>query len=596
MTDPDIPQNTIWSFFYPIFKPYKWWLLAIIPAPFATAFYVFGYNYAVKLLLDILTQNKILAYTDFIYPILFYVFSNLLLNIMWRINYYAEWKVQPSIRRDITCKVYEYISNHSYDFFQTNISGSIVSKVKGITDGYYHLLEDIKYNIILPFLIFLVCAISLFCVNSKIFIIITIFTIIIIIMSNTLYRKIAILQGQMSQDYHKIMGFIGDKITNILNIWFLGKKNSELQHLKDYFEYTNIPLQNKYFKLNFWTEILVSIPNLLFGISIFLYLVYLKNTGQITMGDIAFTMSMSYLFNQNIFEMILKFKDFINKWADFKASCSIIITPQEKIDKPNATELKIEKGAILFENINFNYKNGFLVFDNFNLSIKGGQKIGIVGISGVGKSTLISLLLKNFQINLGDILIDNQSIYNVTSSSLRSLISLIPQDVVLFNRSLKENIGYAKPDATIEGIKKIAKIAHLDSFIESLPEKYETQVGERGIKLSGGQRQRIAIARAILKNAPILILDEATSSLDTETEYQIQNSINEILLKKSVTVIAIAHRLSTIKNMDRILVMQDGKIIEDGKFNELIDKKNGEFKRMWNNQINGIIFDNTIKN
>ncbi len=208
--------------------------------------------------------------------------------------------------------------------------------------------------------------------------------------------------------------------------------------------------------------------------------------------------------------------------------------------------------------VSFAYEQGNPIFSQLNLSIRPGEKIGLIGHSGAGKSTLISLLLKNFKPNSGDILIDNQSIYDITSDSLRQQIALIPQDIMLFHRSIGENIGYAKDDASLNDIKEAAKLANIHEFIESLPEKYETLVGVRGLKLSGGQRQRIAIARAILKNAPIVILDEATSSLDSITEHEIQHSINLILEENKATVIAIAHRLSTIRHMGCVYMIALG--------------------------------------
>ena len=246
------------------------------------------------------------------------------------------------------------------------------------------------------------------------------------------------------------------------------------------------------------------------------------------------------------------------------------------------------------------------VIQNLNLKIARGEKIGVVGTSGAGKSTLVNLLLKNFAISNyqhwqrpsgaiatndsgGDIFINDQSIYDVTSESLRSNISLIPQDVMLFHRTIGENIGYAKENATYEEIESAAKIANIDNFIKSLADGYNTMVGERGVKLSGGQRQRVAIARAVLKNAPILILDEATSALDSQTESEIQASINHILDRDNVTVIAIAHRLSTIKHMDRIIVMEGGKIVEDGSFHELSNIPLGKFRELWDHQFNGMV-------
>jgi ATP-binding cassette subfamily B protein len=261
------------------------------------------------------------------------------------------------------------------------------------------------------------------------------------------------------------------------------------------------------------------------------------------------------------------------------------------------------KNFIHFKNINFAYTEDSKIFDGLNLQIDKWQKIGIVGHSGAGKSTLVNLLLKHFAItnykywdrstNDGaiyrDILINNQSIYDVSSDSLRSQVSLIPQDIILFHRSILENIAYAKKHATIDEIFHAAKAANIHEFIMTLPEKYDTMVGERGVKLSGGQRQRIAIARAILKNAPILILDEATSSIDSQAEQEIQKSINSILDTNNATVIAIAHRLSTIKHMDRIVVIENGNIVEDGSFQELLIKDGGKFKAMWDSQVDGMV-------
>ncbi|HJD66388.1 MAG TPA: ATP-binding cassette domain-containing protein [Rickettsia endosymbiont of Bembidion nr. Transversale] len=324
-------------------------------------------------------------------------------------------------------------------------------------------------------------------------------------------------------------------------------------------------------------------------IGIFIYVIHLRNLGEISIGDIAFIMSLTFLFAESSWQATMAVKDFLEVIAAFRSAFTIMKITQNMIDKENAAELKISKGEIIFKDVSFSYKDNSSVFKNLNLSIKAGEKVGIVGHSGGGKSTLIALLLKNFKAGKGDIIIYNQSIYNTSSDSLRSQISLIPQDIMLFHRSIGENIGYAKENALPHEIENAAKAANIHEFIENLPEKYNTIVGERGVKLSGGQRQRIAIARAILKNAPILILDEATSSLDSHTEQEIQKSINAMLDIDNVTILAIAHRLSTIKHMDRIIVMDKGDIVESGTFTELLSKEKGKFKELWEHQINGFV-------
>lgn len=269
-----------------------------------------------------------------------------------------------------------------------------------------------------------------------------------------------------------------------------------------------------------------------------------------------------------------------------------ILSEQDEIqDSKNATDLKITNGNIELNNIEFNYldNNGDqIVFDDLNLSIKGGEKVGIIGPSGGGKTTLTRLILRFEDLQGGSIKIDDQDIKHVTQKSLRQNLAYVPQEPLLFHRSIKENIGYGKPSASLEDIRKASKLAFADDFIQELPNGYDTIVGERGVKLSGGQRQRVAIARAILKNSPILIFDEATSALDSASEKVIQNALNELMDNK--TAIVIAHRLSTIQKMDRIIVLENGKIIEQGSHKSLLEQ-NGLYAKLWKHQSGGFLED-----
>jgi ATP-binding cassette subfamily B protein len=324
-------------------------------------------------------------------------------------------------------------------------------------------------------------------------------------------------------------------------------------------------------------------------ISLLLFMIYLKKNNQVSTGDFLFVMLTAITLSFDFWEFTAGLSRFMKTLGDFKSSFSVVLTPQDSIDIPNAKNILVEHSDIRFENLSFTYDEHKHVFHNLNLSIPAGQKIGLVGHSGAGKSTLISLLLKNFKPSGGAIYVSGHNIAEVSSDPLRAQISLIPQDILLFHRSIAENIGYAKEQVSRDEIIAAAKMANIHDFIQSLPNGYDTEVGERGVKLSGGQRQRIAIARAILKDAPIVILDEATSSLDTETEQHIQASLRHIFAKKNVTVIAIAHRLSTLHDMDRIVVLDQGRIVEDGSIDDLLQMPNGHFKQLWDRQVNGMI-------
>ena len=328
------------------------------------------------------------------------------------------------------------------------------------------------------------------------------------------------------------------------------------------------------------------------------WLIYGFRDGKITAGDFALIITI----NIHIINSLWTLSKDISKYADtlgnIHQGLSIVYMPLEICDKAAAKNLVITQGEISFTNVEFNYANTDPLFKNKNIIIPSGQKVGLVGYSGSGKTTFVNLILRIFDVTSGKITIDNQDIRHVTQASLRNNIGMIPQDPSLFHRILMENIRYAKPDATDLEVITAAKKAAAHDFIKKLPNGYNALAGERGVKLSGGQRQRIAIARAILKNAPILILDEATSQLDSITESEIQNSLLELMQtvtnnshqNLAKTVLVVAHRLSTLLYMDRILVFNQGKIVEDGSHAELL-ANDGMYKILWNAQIGGLLPD-----
>ena len=321
-------------------------------------------------------------------------------------------------------------------------------------------------------------------------------------------------------------------------------------------------------------------------VCVILLSVMLIYRGQMNISDVAFVLA---AFN-SITSSFTRMNKLIQEYSEASAIAGVAwdkLNAAIKVaDKPNAKNMKLKSAPeIDFENVSFSYGDRG-VLKNFNLHIKPGEKIGLIGLSGAGKSTLCSLVLRMYDVNGGAVLVNGTDIRDVKQNSLRQNISFVPQESVLFNRTVLENIRYARPNASRSDVITAAKRAHIHDFIKSLPNGYDTLVGNRGIKLSGGQRQRIAIARALLKNAPILILDEATSALDSQNELFIQKSLKMVMHKK--TTIAIAHRLSTLRNMDRIVVMSHGRIVESGSHSALL-RRGGAYKKLWDMQTNGFI-------
>ena len=341
-------------------------------------------------------------------------------------------------------KTYSYVASHSYQFFQNNLTGTITSKIKGINDGFQEIHNALEYQVSKPVLTTIVTGIGLACVNLQIFLVVISFAIIQGSVSVFFGKKLNVIETTKENIWHKIMGYMADNISNIFTISSYAKKQYEAYKINELYEKNYKPMALKWCMVDFIMSCLQALIYVTFIALLFIYMIYLKNNGDISVGDIAFIMAMAYVFIDNMWVAINTIKDFSHTIARFRSAFSILQIPQDIIDTPNAVKLKVSQGEINFKNLCFNYENNRTIFNNLNLHIKCAEKVGIVGKTGAGKSTLISLLLKNFKLTSGDIIIDNQSICDVSSDSLRSQIALIPQDIMLFHRSIGENIGYAK--------------------------------------------------------------------------------------------------------------------------------------------------------
>jgi ATP-binding cassette subfamily B protein len=398
-------------------------------------------------------------------------------------------------------------------------------------------------------------------------------------------RKGNVLWEIHSNSVATLSGKIIDAFTNMLTVRLFARENYELNYLNKY-QKDEIRKSQKAMLLMELTRIGLGLNGLFLIFGMVFMLIYAWVHHWITLGDFTQVGMQSFWLLGWIWFVSYQLMIFARELGTVSDSLKLVQKGHDLLDAKNASSIQITHGQIHFEDVTFSYRRNQPVFKKLNVTIESGQKIGLVGFSGSGKSTFVNLILRFYDINRGKIFIDQQNIADVTQHSLRSQIAMIPQDPTLFHRTLMDNIRYGRLNATDAEVIRASKLAHCDDFIGKMEEGYQSLVGERGVKLSGGQRQRIAIARAILKDAPVLILDEATSSLDSVTEKLIQESLNELM--KNRTTIVVAHRLSTLVNMDRILVFHKGNIVEDGSKEDLLKQK-GHFAKLWNMQIDGFL-------
>ncbi|MCK5474963.1 MAG: ABC transporter ATP-binding protein [Candidatus Pacebacteria bacterium] len=489
---------------------------------------------------------------------------------------------------DIQDTCFKYLHKHSFSYFNNNFVGALVKRVGYFSNSFRDVLDRVLWEFVPLIVKMSVIVIVLFCSNYILGTIVVVWLIIFVIVNwfMAIYKMKFDLKRATAQTVST--GFLSDTITNNSNIkLFCGYK----KEVKDFFD-----LNEKVRKL---TEYSFNLDNIFDAIQALFMIVLegmtfyvairLWEKQMFTIGDFVLLQSYVLIIFMHIWSFGKMIRRTYQNLADAEEMTIILNIPHEIQNNLRAKILKVNKSKIEFKDLDFYYNKTRKVFEKFNLTIKGCQRVALIGPSGAGKTTVVKLLLRNYDVFGGKISIDDQDISKVTQESLWKSISLVPQDPILFHRSLMENIRYGKFDATDEEVIRASKFAHCHEFINDLPEKYGTFVGERGVKLSGGERQRVAIARAILRNAPILILDEATSSLDSHSESLIQDALDKLM--KDKTVIVIAHRLSTIVKMDRIVFIDNGKIIEDGTHQQLIEKENGQYRKLWELQAGGFIAD-----
>lgn len=494
----------------------------------------------------------------------------LLRSLVQNATVFVEARFMPNCIVLVSKDLFSYVHRHSTAFFAEEMAGNISGKVKTIIDSIYPVFYNLLWGFFSPLVAMTITFFFIFKINVWLSLLLLVLNLLLIFAIYRLSKTMVPVSEKRAKTMSEANGILVDSITNASIV-----KNFSRYHFekKYYFKYMRIAAAadraetKKFGTVFIWQNLLRALLQVLF----YLLPVWFWYAGRITVADFVLIQSLIAVLN-NMFSMLsMNFMQFFKLYGSLRDGLALLSKPCDVTDSPGAVRLEGAEGRISFENVTYHYKNANALFDNFNLEVKAGEKVGLVGRSGSGKSTLVRLLSRYYDIQDGMISIDGQNIAGVRQDSLRRLIALIPQEPGLFNRTIMENIRYGRLDASDEEVYAAARQAHIHDFIAGLPRGYDTKAGERGVMLSGGERQRIAIARAVLKNAPILILDEATSALDSESEKYIQESLRELM--KGKTVIAVAHRLSTLKEMDRIVVLDKGRIVESGTHCSLMAEK-----------------------
>ena len=496
------------------------------------------------------------------------------------------WRFEEDVMRDLSMSSFKHLSTMSYRFFSDRFSGSLVNQVNKFTGAFERLTDVMTWNVY-RLIIMIVAACIVLAPKAPIVVVAILLLTSIYVPTVWFFRKrLTPLNKKWSEAETKKTGLLADGISNILAIKAFSNESKEFALYK---KKSDIVYGHSMatMKMNMNQELITGSIQVVLYISVIGFSIWLATTGKIAVGIIYLCLDYIRTILNRLWDLNGTFRAITRVFGDAHDMTEILLIEPEVANDPHAQKLHVSKGVLEFKNVTFSYPEAKEpLFKNFNMKIDHGQSVGLVGHSGSGKTSITKLILRFMDIGNGSIEIDGQDIARVKQQDLRHAISYVPQEPLLFHRSIAENISYGKEDATQKEIEAAAKKAHAHDFITQLPDGYQTLVGERGVKLSGGQKQRIAIARTFLKDSPIIVLDEATSALDSESEVLIQDAL--LKLMKGKTAIVIAHRLSTIQRMDSVIVLSDGRIEEQGTHSELL-KKAGTYADLWKHQSGGFI-------
>ena len=566
-------------------------VLSIVSSVGYIALLTFANTYMMGLIVDRVQASPVSA--DQVLPVFGpYVLALLVVNAVGqtlsKLQDYSVYKLEINGDYQLSRLCFDTLSNQSMTFHNSRFGGSLVSQTSRFVSGYSGLVDVVTYSL-WPTLASIVLTVGILAPIAPLFVaILVVMLVLYVVIAYGMYRRILPLSAEASRAQNKLSGVLSDAVTNILAVKTYGREDYERGLFttadREAMAAENVNMRAT-MRRGFTTSALITA--IMFVVSIFVV------GGNAWFGISAGTLVMMFTYTYNLtmrFNYFNSMMQRINRaFGDAAEMTRVLDEPTLVADDADAKPLAVTEGRIDFENLRFRYPDApkdDYVFEDLNLHIPAGQRVGLVGRSGSGKTTLTKLLLRLDDVQEGRVLVDGQDVSHCTQQSLRRQVAYVPQEALLFHRSIRENIAYGKPDATEEEIRRAAEEANALEFIERLPDGFDTMVGERGVKLSGGQRQRVAIARAILVDAPILVLDEATSALDSESEALVQGALENLM--RGRTSIVVAHRLSTVASLDRIVVLAHGEVVEDGTHHELVER-GGEYASLWNRQTGGFL-------
>jgi ATP-binding cassette subfamily B protein len=583
---PDTPFRFVCHFI----ARYRWWYLAMVAfeainstcgilIPYATGQVIKGVTQA--------HEHSVALVQSLQGPLWLFIGLSIGEVIFSRAGGRCQIILGPRQRQTVTRALYAYLQHHSHRYLSNDFAGALAHRISETSLGVSQTLWTVIFDFWPMAIVFGVAIGILGHAYRGLAELVGIWSVLFIAISFWLAMRARPYAVAAAAARSETTGKVVDAVTNLTSTRLFARLGYEREYLDTQLrkELKAVRTSNGYSERVRWFQYTAAA---ILKIAMLYYALRLWGDGAITVAEFVVACTTALLIINEARNLSRRFLEFFEYFGNVTNGVSVLIKPHEIVDQPNARSAVIERGRIEFQDVTFGYTPEQTIFRNLSVVIPAGQRVGLVGFSGSGKSTFVSLILRLYDVRGGRILIDGTDIRDMTQESLHRQLSLIPQDPNLFHRTLMENIRYGRLEATEDEVMDAARKAHAHDFVTQIKDKYASLVGERGVKLSGGQRQRIAIARVVVKNAPILILDEATSSLDSITEQAIQETLDEVM--KGKTVIVVAHRLSTIAHLDRILVFDHGRIVEDGSHAELL-ARNGAYHQLWSRQAGGFVLD-----